>query len=325
VQFLLNLPSPISFFIVSAITTFFALAGLYLVRKKYSADVLKENHEVAAIIFNAFGLFYGVLLAFVVFVTWSGYDDATKNLQLEANEAADIFHITTVFPEPSGEMLRQALLDYVTSVHNDELQRMSQGEISLHSNQAMRKLITIFYQLDEKSVPNREIYAEALKRLNNLAEYRRLRIFAGNDTVPPVIWLVLLVGSVISVLYTYFFGMKNLRAQYLIAASLTVTITMILFLIYVLDHPFTGPSRVSMEPLNQVMKTMQKRHCGASTKLLTPLFLRRFPFALSLGHSAQLRFAHRFVHSLRSAFERRLGAFTALGRERGASRHLLLL
>ena len=71
-QFLLNLPSPVSFFIVSAITTSFALFGVHLVRKKYSADVLTENHEVAAIIFNAFGLFYGVMVAFVVFVTWSG-------------------------------------------------------------------------------------------------------------------------------------------------------------------------------------------------------------------------------------------------------------
>ncbi|HEY7002207.1 MAG TPA: DUF4239 domain-containing protein [Candidatus Udaeobacter sp.] len=257
VQYLLNLPPPVSFLIVSAITTLIALTGLYLVRKRYSAEVLKENHEVAAIIFNAFGLFYGVLLAFVVFVTWSGYDDATKNLQLEANEVADIFHITTVFPEPAGETMRQELLEYVTSVYNDELKRMSEGEISLHSNEAMLKLITTFYQLDEKAVPNREMYAEALKRLNNLAEYRRLRIFAGNDTVPPVVWLVLLVGSLISISYTYFFGMKNIRAQYLIAASLTVTITMILFLIYVLDHPFTGASMVSAEPLKQVMQILK--------------------------------------------------------------------
>ena len=55
--------------IVSAITTFVALVGLHFVRKKYSTEVLKENHEVAAIIFNAFGLFYGVIMAFVVFVT----------------------------------------------------------------------------------------------------------------------------------------------------------------------------------------------------------------------------------------------------------------
>ena len=257
-QFLLNLPPPLSFFIVSAITTCLALAGLYLVRRKYSAEVLKENHEVAAIIFNAFGLFYGVLLAFVVFVTWSGYDEATKNLQLEANEVADIFHITQVFPQPSGERIRMTLLDYVTAVYTDELKKMSEGEISLHSNQAMIRLINEFYQLDENSVPNREIYAEALKRFNNLAEYRRLRIFAGNNTVPSVVWLVLLVGSVISISYTYVFGMKNIRAQYLIAGSLTVTITLILFLIYVLDHPFTGASKVSAEPLRQVMGILQR-------------------------------------------------------------------
>src|SRR6266566_4481639 len=130
-QFLLNLPSPVSFFIVSAITTSFALFGVHLVRKKYSADVLKENHEVAAIIFNAFGLFYGVMVAFVVFVTWSGYDEATKNLQLEASEALDIFHSAGAFPEPTNKVLQQGLRDYMASVYNDEIQRMSQGETSL--------------------------------------------------------------------------------------------------------------------------------------------------------------------------------------------------
>ncbi len=257
-EFLLNLPVPISFLIVSAITTFVALAGLHFVRKKYSTEVLRENHEVAAIIFNAFGLFYGVMVAFVVFVTWSGYDEATKNLQMEANEADDLFHITRAFPEPAGTTIRKGLMDYTASVCNDELKRMSQGEISLHSNRAMTRLITVFYQMDEKSIPNRELYAESLTRLNNLAQHRRLRIFAGNDTVPPVIWLVILVGGVITVSYTYLFGMKNIKTQYMLTGTLTITITLILFLIYVLDHPFTGTSKVSTEPLKQVMEIMQK-------------------------------------------------------------------
>jgi hypothetical protein len=254
---LLYLSPPISFLIVSAVTTSFALAGLYLVRKKYSAEVLKENHEVAAIIFNAFGLFYGVMVAFVVFVTWSGYSDATKNLEMEASQVADIFHGTDAFPESTRSEVRQELIDYTASV-DDELERMAHGEIALHSSGAMPKLLTVFYQMDDKSLSNRELYAETLRRLNNLAEYRRLRIFAGNDTVPLVIWLVLLVGGVFTVLYTFFFGMKNIRAQYLITTTLTVTITLILFLIYVLDHPFTGTSKVSAEPLKQVIAIMQK-------------------------------------------------------------------
>jgi hypothetical protein len=257
-RFLLELPPPISFFIVSAIATFLGLAGLYLVRRKYSAEVLKENHEVAAIIFNAFGLFYGVMVAFVVFATWGGYDDATKNLQLEASEALDLFHSAEAFPDSSKTTIQQGVRDYLSAVYNDEVQKMSQGEISLVVGGAHVKLKTLFNQMDTQSIPNRELYAESLRRLNNLAQYRRMRIFAGNDTVPPVIWLVLLVGGVFAVSYTFFFGMKNIRAQYLITTTLTVMITSILFLIYVLDHPFTGTSRVSLEPLRQAMATTQK-------------------------------------------------------------------
>src|SRR5437870_11757456 len=130
-EFLLNLPPPISFFIVSAITTLLALVGLYLVRKKYSAEVLKENHEVAAIIFNAFGVFYGVMVAFGVFVTWSGYDEATKNLQLQASEALDLFHSAEAFPDPPKKVIQQGVRDYLVAVYNDEVTKMSHGAIGL--------------------------------------------------------------------------------------------------------------------------------------------------------------------------------------------------
>ena len=156
-QFLLNLPSAISFLIVSVISTAVALAGLRFVREKYSTEVLQQNHEVAAIIFNAFSLLYGVVVAFVVFVTWSGYDDATKNLQMEANEVDDIFHISKAFPDPVNKIIQQGLIDYTASVYNDELKRMSQGDISLHSNRAMPTLLTVFHQMDEKSIPNKEL------------------------------------------------------------------------------------------------------------------------------------------------------------------------
>lgn len=261
-EFLLQLPPPVSFFIVSAVTTFLSLAGLYLVRRKYSAEVLKENHEVAAIIFNAFGLFYGVLVAFVVFVTWNGYDEATKNLQMEASQALDIYHIAASFPDSPKKVIQQGVRDYLSGVYNDELSKLEKGELELYSGGAHNSLKMLFAQVDAISIPNRELYGEALKCLNNLAQYRRMRIFAGNDTVPPVIWLVLLVGGLFAVSYTFFFGMKNIRAQYLITTTLTVTVTSILFLIYVLDHPFTGSSRVSFTPLTEAMATIKSDDAG---------------------------------------------------------------
>ena len=263
-QFLLNWPAWLSFLVVSVITTLGALAGLHLVRKKYPADALKENHEVAAIIFNAFGLLYAVVVAFVVFVTWSGYADAKKNLEMEASQTLDLFYGAKAFPDAVSNTIQQALMRYAAQVESDELKRMSKGEIAIYSGGALKNLITLFNAMDETAAPNRELYTESLNRLNTLAEYRRLRIFAGNNTVPSVIWTVLLMGGLITVSYTYFFGMKNIKAQYLMTAALTVTITMILVLIYILDHPFTGPNRVSIEPLRQAMDVMQRNYQGGT-------------------------------------------------------------
>src|SRR5438270_13749424 len=122
--FLLYLAPGISFLLVAAITTALACVGLHFVRRKYSAEVLKENHEVAAIIFNAFGLLYGVVVAFVVFVTWSGYDDATKELQMEASDTIDIFYSANAFPQPVRGVIQQGLMDYAGSVYS-EVNKMS--------------------------------------------------------------------------------------------------------------------------------------------------------------------------------------------------------
>src|ERR1700746_2121860 len=145
---LLELPPPASFFIVCAVTTLVALFGLYLVRRKYPPDVLKENHEVAAVIFNAFGLFYGVMVAFVVFVTWSGYDEATKNLEMEASEALDIFHNAEAFPDATKKIIQQGLRDYLAEVYNDEVPKMSEGDISLYTGGAHATLRVLFGQVD---------------------------------------------------------------------------------------------------------------------------------------------------------------------------------
>src|SRR5439155_823928 len=106
----------------------------------------------------------------------------TQNRQMEASEALDIFHSSDGFPAPVNKTIRDGLRDYLTSVYKDEVQRMSQGDISLYSGEAHTQLTALFYQMDEKSIPNRELYAESLRCLNKLAEYRRLRIFAGNNT-----------------------------------------------------------------------------------------------------------------------------------------------
>ncbi len=257
-HWLLRFPAPISFLIVSTVTVAVILGALYCLRLRFPAEVLKENQDVAAIIFNAFGLLYAVIVAFVVFVTWTGYDEARKNLELEASEAIDIFRNAEAFPPPLNQQVRTALLGYVQSVVDDELNRLATENITLATGGKVREITRLFNRMDPQQVANRELYAESLKRLNDLAQYRRLRIFSGNNSVPPAIWLVLLIGGAITAGYTFLFGTRNPLAHYAMTAGLTLTVTLILFLIYILDHPFTGANRITALPLHEAIAVMER-------------------------------------------------------------------
>src|SRR6266540_7315768 len=125
-RWLLEIPVPVSFSIVIAVSTALFLLGLNLVRRKFSAEMLKENHEVAGFIFNAFGLIYAVLVAFVVFATWNDYNEARDLVELEANKLADIFLDANGFSDERRNAVRTQIINYMEIVNNEEWNAMSQ-------------------------------------------------------------------------------------------------------------------------------------------------------------------------------------------------------
>ena len=264
-HFLLRLPTAVAFFVVAAVAIFIALSGLSLVRRRYSPETLKENHEVAAIMFGAFGWFYAVMVAFAVFVTWTGYDEANKNLQLEVSSALDVFYSSSAFPAPLAGTIRQGMIDYIRVIDEDELKQMSTESLSFHSMTSLRNLMTLAGDVDPSALRNKDLYSEALQKLDGLAQYRRLRIFSGSNTVPPVLWLVLLCGAIITVACTYFFGMRHSYVQHAMTAALTLMLSLVLFLIYVLVHPFTGTNRISDAPLKEAIGIMRERNAQVPT------------------------------------------------------------
>ncbi|MBV9009394.1 MAG: DUF4239 domain-containing protein [Verrucomicrobia bacterium] len=255
-HFLLNLPTPLSFLLVAFVAVATALAGLTVVHRFIPAESLKENQEVAAVIFSAFGWVYAVVVAFAVFVTWTGYDQAKQNLELEVSSVLDVFYSASAFREPLASTIRQAMIKYVSRVEQDELSHMSSENLVFVSSGPLRELVKIMDRVEESSLPNRVVYSESRQKMDDLARYRRLRIFSGSNTVPPVLWLVLLSGAVVTVVCTYFFSTPYPWVQHTMTAALSLMLSLVLFLVFVLDHPFTGRSRLSDAPLERALVIM---------------------------------------------------------------------
>ncbi len=252
-SYLLNWHPVVSILLLCSVTVFISYAGLKLVRKWFTEAVLKENHEVGGLIFNAFGIIYAVLIAFVVFATWTEYDESKKNVDQEAIELSNIFHNSKALPEQYKSQVAPLLKVYIEDVINDEWKRLEDGEPSGKARDSFNKIWTFFTTLDRTQIKNEIAYQETLKHLNDANEKRRMRIFDSKNNIPGIIWVVLLFGAMVIVLYTYFFFAKNIRHQLVMTSMLTILNTLILYMIVMLDNPFRGYMKIDFSPFEYMV------------------------------------------------------------------------
>jgi post-segregation antitoxin (ccd killing protein) len=243
-EFLLNWHPALSITVICLFSLGISYLGLRLVKRRFESDTLAENHEVGGFIFNAFGLIYAVLIAFVVYATWSEYDDARINIDSEASELADLYHSARTISPEMQKAVSAAIAEYINNVSEDEWQLMSSGKSSTKASASFRKLWDIYTGVDVSRLSNEPVYRESLKHLNSLGERRRARIFDSANDVPGIIWGVLLFGGVMTVFYTFFFSTRKFLPQFCMTSGLAVLITIILYMIYVLDKPFVGYNKV---------------------------------------------------------------------------------
>lgn len=97
-------------------------------------------------------------------------------------------------------------------------------------------------------------YNESVKLLYDLADSRRVRLTACGDELPTVLWTILIMGGVITIGFTYFFGVSYFGAHVLMVAALAAMIALTLFVILSLDLPFSGDLRVGPQDMEQAIR-----------------------------------------------------------------------
>jgi hypothetical protein len=146
---------------------------------------------------------------------------------------------------------------YTGSAISDEWPAMAQGKASLRTQSALDQLWRVYLEIDPETYRDSTLYDQSVSTLRDLSDSRRLRLFASRNDLPLLIQLLLWGGGVITISFTYFFGVESIRAQSLMTAGLTGIIAFNLFLVLALDNPFHGFLRVSPELLRDVLERIE--------------------------------------------------------------------
>jgi hypothetical protein len=231
--------------------------GLMLgARLFYGVDRLSLNNEVAGFKFAVIGVFYAVLLAFVVVAVWEGFRDTEGTVRNEAKAAVDLHRLASALPDPTGADIRKDVIAYLKDARDDEWPKMAAGEASDVVAKDLDQLTRTVINFNPGTSQEMVLYQTALKLLAQLTDNRNERLDSAEGSVPGVLWFVLIAGGLITLGYPAFFGSTNLLAQVLMTASLAVLVTIAFLLGIVFDHPFTGDVQVSAEPFEHALREM---------------------------------------------------------------------
>ena len=239
-------------FLVVGTTVGLGLGGMFLVRRSVTLSTLESHNQVAGFIYSVVGVVYAVLLAFIAIVVWQEHARVQTQVEQEANELGDLYRNAQAMPEAVRTRLQKQIRAYSRIVVEKEWPAMAKGETSAEAWAAFNQLWRLYQQVEPKNGYENVWYAKSLDRLDQLSDYRRLRLLSNRAAVPAIMWVVLLATGVITIGFSFFFGTPNRAAQALMTAALSATIALVLFLIWGLNHPFAGVVRVEPAAFQQL-------------------------------------------------------------------------
>ena len=229
-----------------------SIVGLSLFRKAIPFRFLKQSHDVTGPFFSTLGTVYGIFLAFVFTATWQAYSTTSTNVVQEARYLRDLYFITKAFPQPAQAELQQHLRNYRDSVVNDEWKSLGKGEASPRTIQLLQEVGNAYMRFKPSTSQENDFYHTSIQCLTTMNSLRASRIDDSSSGLPPILWLVLLVGAVATIGLSYLFEAQNFWLQAILTILLTGVISMTFCIIIDLDFPFTGATRISSESFQRI-------------------------------------------------------------------------
>lgn len=252
-----SLPTPLLGLALVAVYVLLSVLGLIVVRRIFSTHRLKMHNDIADPLFTTMGAIYAVLLAFMVIITWQGFDGSHQNTAREANYLADLYRDATPLPDTFRSQLKTDLRNYVSMIIIEDWPAMARGERwSPKTEASQKKLWNLYTGFLPRSETEKIFFAESVRKLNSAGELRRQRLLDAGNGLNGILYFVLIAGGLVTISFTLFFGTENFGPQLLMTSMLAVMISLTLFTIMALDYPFTGDISIRPDMFRTVMVTL---------------------------------------------------------------------
>ncbi|GAA3050306.1 hypothetical protein GCM10020229_72260 [Kitasatospora albolonga] len=222
-------------------------ALLVIVVNRYLPHQRRARYnEVTSFVFAAVAAIYAVLLAFVVVAVWDNIPRAREATFREADALAGLYWISREVPVEQGAPLERLTLEYAHRVVEVEWPLMAERRSDERTTAVLYRMREGTFALNPSAdARSQALYEHALSHLEDLASGRRERLNEIRHSVPPLLWITLIDGALVTVGFCVAFGVANRALHLVMALALTSVVAVSLITIKEMNYPFAGVTRVA--------------------------------------------------------------------------------
>lgn len=237
------------------------MVGLLWVLRREGTRV----HGVGA--FLIVGSPFGVLLAFVILVSYQDYNETRGNAETEATKVVNIAALAQQFKTPAGRALEASVGCYARAVIDLEWPAMDRGGDSTVVDGWVALGTSAHNDLVATSQNQRDALQELTPQNFARADAREARLDEARTAVPPPLALVLILGAIL--VLADVLCMAEPRESFLRQAVMVASITAVtisgLLLVQFFDNPFKDePGGLRPAPMERALGFIERNEASTS-------------------------------------------------------------
>lgn len=223
------------------------LFGQSILKRHLGAETIEKCHQVGSYYLSMVGTFYAVLLGLIVVDAMTKFKEAQISVDHEVSSLIRIYSSAERFPERRYR-LESDVKNYVDEVINVEFPKMeSQGVPDGRARDLALQIMQTVKSIEPLTENQKAVFPILLTEVADLLTTRWERTKGPNLGEPPVEWVILIIGGVLTIILTFFFTIESHAIHMFMRAAVALTILMSLYLTFLFGSPFSGDLKISSD------------------------------------------------------------------------------
>ncbi|MCA9805429.1 MAG: DUF4239 domain-containing protein [Cyanobacteria bacterium HKST-UBA02] len=224
-----------------------AVIGQVFTHRIVKDDKLELSQGMVEAMLGVVGTLFSLLLGLLVANAIESFHEINIQVSEEANSLANIYRLSEGLNQDDRLKIRTLCADYNHSVIHVEWPKMKDMEMAPECWTLYSDIWSACVNVKPQTEQESNIQASMLDSAKVLGETRRARSVTCKAQLSPILWAAIFFGSIITIVFTYFFTSKMGRLHTLLTALIAISLGLNIWLLAAYSLPFSSDLKIQPE------------------------------------------------------------------------------